>query len=182
MADKQQEGQQQAPPKEGEKPKQTTLDRVISEMWNGIANPAMAAGALGASYALFGLDGLSVASSFPVGMAIAEYARKDGKGQITTAKLRDEAISGALFTPALWYGIEAVKQAPKIFNLEDIVTFNILGASLSISPVVAGLTFGVLTPALNALYYPLQYLIQNKKFTDKISTSTITTTRTAKNF
>jgi len=164
MADNQAEQKQVAQPKEGEKPKPTTLDRVVNEVWTGIVNPSVAAGAIGASYLLFGLDGLAVAASFPAGRAIVEYARADGKGQFTTAKLRDESIAGALFTPPLWYGIEAIKQVPKAFNLADIVTFNILGTSLSISPVVAGLTFGVLTPTLTALYYPLQYLIQNRTF------------------
>jgi len=166
MADNQQQAEQtaQAPEGKKEEKKQPTLDRIVSEVWNGVFNPVIAAGAIGASTALFGMDGLSVSSSFPAGRAVTEFTRKDGKGKLTTANLRDESIAGALFTPPLWYGIEAVKQVPKAFNLDDIVTFNILGNSLSISPVVAGLTFGVLTPTLTALYYPLQYLIQNKKF------------------
>lgn len=166
MADNQQgQRQQAAQPKEGEKPKgPTTLDRVVNDIWNGIANPVIAAGAIGASAALFGIDGLAVSASFPVGRAIVEYARADGKGQFTTAKLRDEAIAGLAFVPLVKYGIDATKQIPKAFNLDDIVTFNILGNAVSISPVVAGAAGLVLTPLVTALYYPLQYIIQNKTF------------------
>jgi|GEM_PF-6965996 hypothetical protein len=165
MADNQhQEQAAQAQPKEGEKPKETTLDKVVKDVWNGIVNPSIAAGAIGASYGLFGLDGLSAAASFPVGRALVEFARKDGKGKLTTANLRDESIAGALFTPAVMYGIEAVKSIPKTFGLEGMVT-NMLSYSVPVAPLVVGAATGLaLSPILNALYYPLQYLIQNKKF------------------
>jgi hypothetical protein len=165
MADNQhQEQAAQAQPKEGEKPKETTLDKVVKDVWNGIVNPSIAAGAIGASYGLFGLDGLSTAASFPVGRALVEFARKDGKGKLTTANLRDESIAGALFTPAVMYGIEAVKSIPKTFGLEGMVT-NMLSYSVPVAPLVVGAATGLaLSPILNALYYPLQYLIQNKKF------------------
>lgn len=165
MADNQAEQKQAAQPKEGEKPKgPTTLDRVVNDVWSGIVNPVIAAGAIGASTALFGIDGLSVSSSFPAGRAVTEFTRKDGKGKLTTANLRDESIAGALFTPAVVYGVEAVKNIPKAFGLEGMVT-DIMGYSVPVAPlVVGGVTGLALTPILNALYYPLQYLIQNKKF------------------
>lgn len=165
MADNQAEQKQAAQPKEGEKPKgPTTLDRVVNDIWNGIFNPAIAAGAIGASAALFGIDGLAVAASFPAGRAVVEYAKADGKGQFTTAKLRDEAIAGALFTPLVWHGINATKQIPKAFGLDGLVT-NILGYSVPLSPlVVGGVTAGILTPLVTAIYYPLSYLIEHKTF------------------
>ena len=164
MADNQAE-KPQAQDKKEEKPKQsTTLESAIDESWHATkaaTNTLIGTGAIAGATALFGLDGLVTAASFPIGARIVKKA--SGK-EFTTGNFRDEAIAGALFTPPLWYGIEAIKQVPKAFGLDDIVKFNILGTSMSISPVVAGLTFGVLTPALTALYYPLQYVIQNKTF------------------
>jgi len=151
--------------KKEEKPKApTTLESVVNEYSHAIkasTNALLGTGAIAGATALFGLDGLVTTASFPIGARIVKKA--SGK-EFTTGNFRDEAIAGALFTPPLWYGVEAVKQAPKAFGLEGMVT-NILGASVPISPlVVGGLAFGVLTPALTALYYPLQYVIQNKTF------------------
>ena len=163
MADNQENPQ--AHDKKEEKPKApTTLESVLKESSDAIkasTNTLLGTGAIAAATGLFGLDGLVTAASFPIGGKIVKKA--SGK-EFTSGKFRDESIAGALFTPPLWYGIEAIKQIPKAFRLDDIVTANILGTSVSISPLVAGLTFGVLTPALTALYYPLQYVIQNKTF------------------
>ena len=152
-------------PKEGEKPKgQTTLDRVVNEVWNGIVNPLIAAGAIGASYRLFGRDGLILALSFPLGRSLFEYAKADGKGKLTSGDVRDESISGAVFTGLTKYGVGAVNQVPKAFGLEGMVT-DILGYSVSTGALAVGAATGlVLNPLLNAVYYPLQYLIQNKTF------------------
>ena len=164
MADNQQAAQTAQAPEEKKEEKKSTLDSVVNTIWNGIVNPVIAAGAIGASTALFGMDGLSVSSSFPAGRAITEFTRKDGKGKLTTENLRDESIAGALFTPAVVYGVEAVKNIPKAFGLEGMVT-DVLGYSVPVAPLVVGGMAGLaLTPVLNALYYPLQYLIQNKKF------------------
>ena len=153
--------------KKEEKPKPTTLESAVNESSHAIkasTNTLIGTGAIAGATALFGLDGLVTAASFPIGGRIAQKARADGKGEFTSKNFRDESIAGALFTPPLWYGIETIKQVPKAFGIDDIVTANILGQAVSISPTVAGLTFGVLTPALTALYYPLQYLMQNKTF------------------
>ncbi|MDP3765501.1 MAG: hypothetical protein Q8R04_03230 [Nanoarchaeota archaeon] len=165
MADNQAEKTQTPEGKKEEKPKQpTTLESAVNESWSAIkgsTNSVIGAGAIAGATALFGLDGLVTAASFPIGGRIVKKA--SGK-EFTSGNFRDDAIAGALFTPALWYGIEAVKQVPRVFGLDYIVTMNLLGASVSISSTVAGLVFGVLTPALTALYYPLQYVIQNKTF------------------
>ena len=157
---------EEKPQEEGKKEekKPTTLDSILKESSHAIKsslNTSLGLGAIGGATALFGLDGLATAASFPIGARIVKKA--SGK-EFTTGNFRDEAIAGALFTPPLWYGIETIKQVPKAFGIDDIITANILGQAVSISPTVAGLTFGVLTPALTALYYPLQYLIQNKTF------------------
>ncbi|MBI2658648.1 hypothetical protein HYX05_00915 [Candidatus Woesearchaeota archaeon] len=153
--------------KKEEKKQPTTLESVLKESSDAVkasTNALLGTGAIAAATGLFGLDGLVTAASFPIGRGILEYAKADGKSKFTSANFRDEAIAGALFTPPLWYGIEAVKQTPKAYGLEGTVA-NILGASVPVSPLlVGGLTFGVLTPALTALYYPLQYLMQNKTF------------------
>ena len=164
MADNQAE-KPQAPEKKEEKPKApTTLESVLNESSHAVkasTNALIGAGAIAGATALFGLDGLVTSASFPIG---ARIVKKASSKEFTSSNFRDESIAGALFTPPLWYGIEAVKQAPKAFGLEGAVA-NILGASVPISPlVVGGLVFGVLTPALTALYYPLQYLMQNKTF------------------
>ena len=156
-------------PEEKKEEKPTTLEGVLketSEASRGLVNSAIGAGAIGATTALFGLDGLVTAASFPVGGMIEKrlMVGDESKRQFTSKNFRDEAIAGALFTPPLWYGFETVKQIPKAFGLDGMVT-NILGASVPISPfVVGGLTLGVLTPALTALYYPLQYMVKNKTF------------------
>jgi len=167
MADEQKQHEQkpQAPEeKKEEKPKgPKVLESVVDESWNAIkfsTNSIGGAGAMTGAAALFGPDGLVTAASFPIGARIVKKA--SGK-EYPTGNFR-EAIAGSLFTVPAWYGIETVKQIPKAFGLDDIVTANVLGKSVSISPVVTGLTFGALIPALNAIYYPLQYVMQNKTF------------------
>lgn len=152
--------------KEEKKPSlEESVSKEFSEFGKASLNTLLGAsifGIGGATY-FFGLDGLVTAASFPIGGMIESRLMKEPK-PFTSKNFRDESITGALFTLPLWYGFETIKQVPKAFRLDDIVTANILGASVSISPIIAGLTFGVLTPALTALYYPLKYAIQNKTF------------------
>ena len=167
MADNQPGQTPQGEEKKEEKPKQpTTLESVVNESSHAInasTNALVGSGAIAGATALFGLDGLFTATSFPIGGLIERRLMKEQK-PFTSKNFRDEALAGALFTPALWYGLETVKQVPKAFGLDGVVA-NILGASVPISPfVVGGLALGALTPALTALYYPLQYAIQNKSF------------------
>lgn len=162
--DNQAEQKPQAEEKKEEKKQPTKLESAVNESWNAVkasTNALVGTGAIAGATALFGLDGLVTAASFPIGAKIGHgLAGKEFK----SSNFRDEAIAGALFTPPLWYGVEAVKLAPKVLGLEGAVA-NILGASVPISPlVVGGLTAGVLTPALNLFYYPLQYVIKNKTF------------------
>ena len=154
--------------KKEEKPKApTTLKSVVNKSWSAIkasTNVLLGTGAVVGATALFGLDGLVTAASFPIGARIVKKAKKDGKEEFTSGNFRDEAITGALFTPAVWYGFNIVKQIPKAFGLDGMVT-NILGYSVPVSPiVVGGLALGALVPTLVALYYPLNYIIQNKTF------------------
>lgn len=157
---------QEKPQEKKEEKQPTPLESILketSEASSGLVNSAIGTGAIGVATALFGLDGLVTALSFPVGGMIEKRLMKEPK-PFTSKNFRDEAIAGALFTPPLWYGLETVKQIPKVFGLDDVAA-NILGTSVPISPfVVGGLALGVLTPALTALYYPLQYVIQNKTF------------------
>lgn len=152
--------------KKEEKPKPTTLESAVNESSHAIkasTNTLLGTGAIAGATALFGLDGLVTAASFPIGGLIEKKLMKEPK-PFTSADFAKEAIAGALFTPALWYGLETIKQVPKAFGLDGVVA-NVLGASVPISPLlVGGLALGALTPALTALYYPLQYVIQNKTF------------------
>jgi len=158
---------EQAPPmqeKKEEKKQPSALESAVDESWHAIkssTNNIIGTGAIAGATALFGLDGLVTAASFPIGAKIS-YGLS-GK-EFKTNNFRDEAIAGALFTPPLWYGVQAVKHVPKALGLEGTVA-NILGATVPISPfVVGGLTAGLLGPVLSALYFPLQYVIKNKKF------------------
>ena len=159
---------EEKPLEEGKKEekKPTTLDSILKESSHAVKssfNTSLGLGAIGGATALFGLDGLVTAASFPVGGLIERRLMKDSK-PFTAGDFAKESIAGALFTPALWYGLEAIKKVPKTFGLDGVVT-NILGTSMPISPlVVGGLALGALTPALTALYYPLQYVIHNKTF------------------
>ena len=146
-----------------EEKKPTTLESALKESGEATKssfNTTLGTGAIAASTGLFGLDGLVTAASFPIGGLIeSKLANKP----FTSKNFRDEAIAGTLFTPPLWYSMEAVKQVPRAFNLEGAVA-NILGTSFSVSPfLVGGLAFGALS-ALTALYYPLQYIVHNKTF------------------
>jgi len=165
MADNK-EDKEESHKEEGKKEKQqSSLESALnesSEATKASFNTSLGAGAIGAS-ALFGLDGLVTAASFPIGGFIEKKLMK-GPKPFTSSDFAKESIAGALFTPALWYGLETIKQVPKAFGLEGVVA-NVLGASMPVSPLLVGsLALGALTPALTALYYPLQYLIQNKAF------------------
>ena len=159
--------QEEKQEKKEEKPKTTTLDSVIAETnraGKGLINSAIGTAAIGASTALFGLDGLVTALSFPYGGMVEKRLMQgdESKKQFTSKNFRDESIVGMLLTLPIWFGVEAVKQIPKGFGLENVVT-NILGYSVPVSPfIVGGLFLGALNPAITALYYPLDYLIKNK--------------------
>lgn len=170
MADNPEEQKPKAEEKKEEKPATTTLDSVIAETnqaGRGLMNSAIGTAALGASAALFGLDGLVTALSFPYGGMIEKrlMSEKDeSKKQFTSKHFRDESIVGALLTPPILLGVEAAKQFPRAMGLENVVT-NILGYSVPVSPfIVGGLFLGALSPAITALYYPIDYLIKNKTF------------------
>ncbi len=141
--------------------KKPSLDNIVKKESFGVVksifNTAVGAGALYTATKVFGIDGLAVAASFPVGSLISGTLNG-------SSTFRDESIFGALFTPLSYYGINAVKQAPKILGLDNLVT-NVMGYSvpLASSLVAGGLTFGVLAPVLTALYYPMEYIINNKK-------------------
>lgn len=158
----------QAPEAKKEEKKQpTTLESMLAESSQAVkasTNTLLGTGAIAAATGLFGLDGLILASSFPIGRAIHEHSKADGKGKFTSGNFRDESISGAIFTGLAKYGVDATLQVPKAFGLEGTVT-NILGHSLSTGALAVGAATGlVLNPLLNAVYYPLQYLIQKKTF------------------
>ena len=183
MADNQVEQKQAAQPKEGEKPKGPTGLEALVKEGSEVGNIALTAGAVGTSFAagalyehlsnsassgifstsslLRGLDAAVITASFPLGRIIVNTLA----GKPTTAvNIRDEGLAGIIFTPAVIGGVKAIQAAPKYFGLEGVVT-NILGYSIPAAPLlVAGLNFAVLTPALNALFYPLQYFFHNKKF------------------
>lgn len=169
MADDNQPHQMlQAAQEKKEEQKESGLERLANEgnkALRGITNIGIGAAAISGATALFGLDGLLIASSFPIGSAIVEYARKDREGKFTSANFRDDSIAGALFAPLAWYGITATKLFPKLFELDSLVT-NVFGYSVPLvsSLAIAGLAGLVLTPALTAVYYPLQYIIRNKTF------------------
>lgn len=161
------EQKQDAQPKEAEKRQgHSELEKKANE-WAEFTDAALGTTAAGAASYFFGLDGLVTALSFPIGGWIVQKSKADGKGKYTLGNFRDDSIAGALFAPAIWYGVNTIKQIPKVYGLEGLVT-NILGYSVPVSPfIVAGAALGILTPVLNALYYPLQCIIQNKTLNPK---------------
>lgn len=163
MADNNQE-KPQAVQEEKKPPQPSALERIAEEGWKavkGAVNTTIAAAAIGAATYLYNIGGLVTAASFPIGRKIS-----DGLAGIVTKikDYRDEALVGLGLTPAIYTGLEILKQIPNVFGLDSIIT-NILGYSIPLtsSLTAAGLTFGILNPLLNALYYPLDYLIKNKK-------------------
>ena len=143
----------------------------FGQLFRGIANTAIGTIALGASYALFGLDGLVTAASFPVGGFIEKrlLAKKDeskeeyeSRKQFTSKNLRDEAVGGALFTAPLIGGINILRKIPQYFGLDGLV--NILGYSIpSAALAVGGITLASV-PLFNAVYYPITHFVNNKTF------------------
>lgn len=157
--------------KKEEKPKVPTIGESvgseIKQASGGFVNSAIGTAAIGAATALFGSGGLVTIASFPYGGMIEKRLMTDkdeSKKQFTSKNFRDESVTGALLTPPIWYGIEAVNRIPKALWLENAVA-SILGYSIPMSPlVVSGLFLGALAPAITALYYPLDYLVKNRTF------------------
>ena len=144
------------------KPKQTTLEGAVNESWDAtkaLTNTIVGSGAISAATKFFGLDGLVTAAAFPAGGFIeSRLAKKPFTGK----NFRDEAITGALFTPAVWYGVNALREIPKAAGLDGLV--NVLGYSVQTAALATGaLTFASI-PLFNALYYPLKYAVDNKTF------------------
>lgn len=137
-------------------------EKEIKEGFSAAANALAGSAAIGASASLFGLDGLVTALSFPLGGMIEQKIRADGKGKFTSKNFRDESIAGALFTPALWYTIKGIQNVPKAYGLDSIV--EILGASIPTSAIAIGALSLASIPLLNAVYYPIKYLIDKKSF------------------
>lgn len=172
MADNQDEKSeynlQGAEEKKEKKKQPTSLESAINESGDVVkaaANTLAGTGAVAGAIALFGLDGLVTALSFPIGGMIEKRAmaeKDESKKQFTSRHFRDESIVGALLTPALWYGVNAMRGIPKAFGLDGLI--NVLGYSIPASALaVGGLTFASI-PLFNAAYYPLKYLIDNKTF------------------
>lgn len=154
----------------GKGEKQEGLEHKVNRHFGivkGAANIVLGAAAIGGSYALYGLDGLVLSSSFPIGRWIYDSTKaKKNKDEKTsfTATFRDESISGALFTVPTKIGLDATYNVPKAYGLDGMVT-DIFGYTVPVSPlVVAGVTGLILNPLLNAVYYPLKYVVQNKTF------------------
>ncbi len=151
--------------KKEEKPKEIAVGESVSseikQASTGLINSTIGAAAIGASTALFGLDGLIFSSAFPAGGFI-ESKIMDKSKSFTAKNFRDEAITGALFTAPLWYGTNTLRQIPKSLGIDGLV--NILGYSIPASALaVGGLTFAAI-PLFNSIYYPIKYVVDNKTF------------------
>lgn len=145
-----------------EKPKPTTLEGAVNESWHATkasTNTLVGTGAIAASTKFFGLDGLVTAAAFPVGGFIESRLAKK---PFTSKNFRDEAITGALFTPPLWYIVNALREIPKAAGLDGLV--NVLGYSVPAAALAAGALSYASIPFFNAIYYPLKYLVDNKTF------------------
>ena len=126
-----------------------------------IGNTAIAAGAIGAATYFYNIGGLITAGAFTAARKIGDSLR----GVETKIEdIRDSSSIGAGFAPAVYTGVEILKQIPNAFRLDEIVT-NMASYSVPLvsSLAVTGLTFAVLNPLLTAFYHPLNYIVTNKK-------------------
>lgn len=124
-----------------------------------IANTAVGAAAIGASTAVFGRDGTVTTGSFPAGGFLE--SRLAGK-EFKTKNFRDEAIAGALFSVPLITGVNAIRQVPQAYGLDGLV--NVLGYSIPTAALAVGALSFAAIPLLNAFYYPIKYVVDNKSF------------------
>ena len=92
MADKDHDaGHPKAAANLGEKEKGEKLENKVDKEYSAIGeatNAIIGGGAIAASYLLWGLDGLSVSASFPIGAAISD-------GGLKSKNYRNESIIGA---------------------------------------------------------------------------------------
>ncbi|MBI4452886.1 hypothetical protein HY637_05640 [Candidatus Woesearchaeota archaeon] len=166
----------------GHETREKKQESELSQFFKGAANTALGAGALGASYAIFGLDGLVTAASFPAGGMIEKRIMKEKhdenkdehkdkeeskkklehEREFTSRHLRNESISGFAFNFPLIYGVNALRKLPQYIGLEGVV--NVLGYSIPSSALAVGALSFASTPLFNAIYYPLTYFINNKTF------------------
>lgn len=149
-----------------------TLEQKVNGFGRGLVNTAIGATAIGASYALFGLDGLVIAASFPLGGFVEKRIMAKNKDesreeyesrkQFTSKNLRDESLGGALFTPFIIGGVNILRKIPQYFGLEGVV--NVLGYSMQKTALAAGGITLASVPLFNAIYYPITHFVNNKTF------------------
>ena len=129
----------------------------FGQLFKGIANTAIGAGAIGASYALLGNTGLAIAAAAPLsGRIVTKLAGKE----FTSTNFRNETLAGAVSAPLFVGILNAVTELPRYLGIDGLV--NILGASIpAYSLGVAGFTLATI-PIFTALTYPIRYLANNK--------------------
>ena len=156
----------------GHKTEEKPEESEFGQFGRGFANTLVSGVSLGASYALFGLDGLVTAASFPIGGFIEKrlLAKKkdeskeeyDLRKQFKSKNLRDESIGGALFTVPLLYGVNLLRRIPQYLGIDGLV--NVLGYSIPASALAVGGITLASTPLFNAVYYPITHFVNNKTF------------------
>ena len=129
----------------------------FGQLFRGIANTAIGAGAIGASYALLGTTGAAIASATPLsGRIVTKLAGND----YTSRNFRNDTLAGAATAPLVVGTFNAVTELPRYLGIDGLV--NILGASIpAYSLGVAGFTLAAI-PIFTALTYPIRYLASNK--------------------
>ena len=141
----------------GHKTEEKKEQSELAQLFKGIANTAIGAGAIGASYALLGTTGAAIASAAPLsGRIVTKLAGKEA----TSANFRNDAIAGAVSAPLFVGILNAVTGLPRYYGIDGLV--NILGASIpAYSLGVAGFTLAAI-PIFTALTYPIGYIVRNK--------------------
>ncbi|MBI2655859.1 hypothetical protein HYX06_05565 [Candidatus Woesearchaeota archaeon] len=129
----------------------------FGQLFKGIANTFIGAGAIGASYALLGTTGLAIASAAPLsGRIVTKLAGNDYTGR----NFRNDTLAGAVTAPLFVGILNAVTRLPRYYGIDGLV--NILGASIpAYSLGVAGFTLAAI-PFFTALTYPIGYMVRNK--------------------
>ncbi len=141
----------------GHKTEEKKEDSELAQLFRGIANTAIGAAAIGASYALLGNTGLAIAAAAPLsGRIVTKLAGND----YTSRNFRNDTLAGAVTAPLVVGTFNAVTELPRYFGIDGLV--NILGASIpAYSLGVAGFTLAAL-PIYAALTYPIGYMARNK--------------------
>ena len=167
MPDNNQATQPQAA-QEGKEEKQKTpplLENLVNESYSAIKGARdflITGSAIGAATYFYNLVPGFLFSTTPALAAKISNSLSGKPNKIE--ENRDEVLAGTAALPIVYALVQYIRQIPKAFGLDDIVT-NISGSyvPLASSLAVSALSFTALMPAITALRMGFRYVIKEKK-------------------